>query len=73
MLRTRGGLEATQYVDVEEMVAILLHIVAHDVKNKNCLGALDGTHIKVNVSATWAGYYYLCDAGYLNAEGFFAP
>ncbi|KAL0560701.1 hypothetical protein IC582_001112 [Cucumis melo] len=179
MLRTRGGLEATQYVDVEEMVAILLHIVAHDVKNKvarryfarsdetvsrhlnvvlnavlrlheillkqpdpvthscshekwrwfqNCLGALDGTHIKVNVSMSdhpryrsrkgdittnvlgvcsqngeyifvmpgWEGsasdsrvlrdvvsrptglkvpkgYYYLCDAGYLNAEGFFAP
>ncbi|KAA0033487.1 uncharacterized protein E6C27_scaffold261G00210 [Cucumis melo var. makuwa] len=34
MLRTRGGLEATQYVDVEEMVTIFLHIVAHDVKNR---------------------------------------
>ncbi|KAA0035160.1 putative nuclease HARBI1 [Cucumis melo var. makuwa] len=34
MLRIRGGLEATQYVDVEEMVAIFLHIVARDVKNK---------------------------------------
>ena len=34
MLRIRGGLEATQYVDVEEMVAIFLHIVAHDVKNR---------------------------------------
>ena len=35
MLRTRGGLEATQCVDVEEMVAIFLHIiVAHDVKNR---------------------------------------
>ena len=34
MLRTRGGLEATQYVDVEEMVAIFLHIVAHDIKNR---------------------------------------
>ncbi|KAL0559128.1 hypothetical protein IC582_003718 [Cucumis melo] len=50
MLRIRGGLEATQYVDVEEMVAIFLHIVARDVKNKNCLGALDGIHTKVNVS-----------------------
>ncbi|KAA0041970.1 putative nuclease HARBI1 [Cucumis melo var. makuwa] len=101
MLRIRGGLEATQYVDVEEMVAIFLHIVAHDIKNRvarrhfarsgetmsrhfnavlntvlrlheillkqpdpvthscshekwrwfqNYLGALDGTHIKVNVS-----------------------
>ncbi|KAA0059805.1 putative nuclease HARBI1 [Cucumis melo var. makuwa] len=34
MLRTRGRLEATQYVNVEEMVAIFLHIVAHDVKNR---------------------------------------
>ena len=34
MLRTRGGLETTQYVDVEEMVAIFFHIVAHDVKNR---------------------------------------
>uniref|UniRef100_A0A9I9ELA4 DUF8040 domain-containing protein n=1 Tax=Cucumis melo TaxID=3656 RepID=A0A9I9ELA4_CUCME len=34
MLKTRGALEATQYVDVEEMVAILLHIVVHDVKNR---------------------------------------
>ncbi|KAL0559281.1 hypothetical protein IC582_003882 [Cucumis melo] len=179
MLRTKGGLEATQYVDVEEMVAIFLHIVAHDVKNRvarrhfarsgetvsrhfnavlnavlrlheillkqpdpvthscshekyrwfqNCLGALAGTHIKVNVSMSdrpryrsrkgdittnvlgvcsqngefifvmpgWEGsasdsrvlrdavsrptslkvpkgYYYLCDAGYPNAEGFLAP
>ncbi|TYK02222.1 putative nuclease HARBI1 [Cucumis melo var. makuwa] len=172
MLRTRGGLETTQYVDVEEMVAIFFHIVAHDVKNRvarrhfarsgetmsrhfnavfnavlrlheiflkqpdpvthscshekwqwfqNCLDALDGTHIKVNVSMIdrpryrsrkgditknvhgvssqngefifvmprWGGstsysrvlrdvvslkvqkgYYYLCDAGYPNAEGF---
>ncbi|TYK07921.1 hypothetical protein E5676_scaffold265G00330 [Cucumis melo var. makuwa] len=88
MLRTRGGLEATQYVDVKEMVVIFLHIVAHDVKNRvarrHCARsgetvsrhfnavlnavlrlheillkqpdpvthscALDGTHIKVNVS-----------------------
>ncbi|TYJ96934.1 putative nuclease HARBI1 [Cucumis melo var. makuwa] len=99
-LRTRGGLEATQYVHVEEMVVIFLHIIAHNVKNRvarrhfvrsgetvsrhfnavlntvlrlheillkqpdlvthscshekwrwfqNCIGALDGTHIKVNV------------------------
>ncbi|TYK05758.1 putative nuclease HARBI1 [Cucumis melo var. makuwa] len=95
---------------------------------QNCLGALDGTHIKVNVSMSdrpryrsrkgdittnvlgvcsqngefifvmpgWEestsdsrvlkdavsqpsglkapkGYYYLCDTGYLNAEGFLAP
>ena len=34
MLRTRGGLEATQCVDFEEMVAIFLHIVAQDSKNR---------------------------------------
>ncbi|TYK17860.1 putative nuclease HARBI1 [Cucumis melo var. makuwa] len=102
------------------MVAIFLHIVAHDVKNKVArrhfasdpfmfaravamvLGALDGTHIKVNfifVMPKWKGsasgsrvlrdavsrvsrptclkvlkgYYYLCDVGYLNVEGFLAP
>ncbi|KAA0065389.1 putative nuclease HARBI1 [Cucumis melo var. makuwa] len=64
---------------------------------QNCLGALDGTHIKVSVSRVIAqgfasdsrvlrdavsqttslkvpkGYYYLCDAGYPNAEGFLTP
>ncbi|XP_061354410.1 protein ALP1-like [Gastrolobium bilobum] len=164
---------------VEEMLAIFLHILAHDVKNriikrqfmrsgetisrqftnvllsvirchtvllkrpepvpqnstdekwkwfKGCLGALDGTHIKVNplqadkaryrtrkgeiatnvlgvcsqdaqfiyVLPGWEGsaadsrvlrdaisrnhglrvpkgFYYLCDAGYMNAEGFLTP
>lgn len=99
-LRTIGGLKGTKNMDVEEMVAIFLHIISHDVKNriirrqfarsgetisrqfnvvlngilhlhgvllkkpepfpddsidsrwkwfKNCLGALDGTYIKVNV------------------------
>ncbi|XP_062088344.1 protein ALP1-like [Humulus lupulus] len=166
-------------MDVEEMVAIFLHIISHDVKNriirrqfarsgetisrqfnlvlgallrlhdvllkkpepildnstderwkwfKNCLGALDGTYIKVNVLSSdrpryrtrkneiatnvlgvvsqdmqfiyvlpgWEGsaadsrvlrdaisrtnglkvpqgYYYLCDAGYPNGEGFLTP
>ncbi|XP_008455792.1 protein ALP1-like [Cucumis melo] len=179
LLRTTAGLVETEVIDVEEMVAMFLHILAHDVKNRmiqrefvrsgetvsrhfnivllagfrlhdellkkpqpvtnsctdprwkwfeNCLGALDGTYIKVNVSATdrpryrtrkgevatnvlgacdtkgdfvfvlfgWEGsaadsrilrdaisrhnglkvpkgYYYLCDAGYPNAEGFLAP
>ncbi|XP_038885566.1 uncharacterized protein LOC120075895 [Benincasa hispida] len=63
---------------------------------QNCLGALDDTYIKVNVSVVdrpryrtrkgeiatnvlavcdqnGEGYYYLCDAGYPNAEGFLAP
>ncbi|TYK18962.1 retrotransposon protein [Cucumis melo var. makuwa] len=147
LLRNVAGLSSTEIVDVEEMVAMFLHILAHDVKNRviqrefvrsgetvsrhfniNCLGALDGTYIKVNVPAGdrptfrtrkgeiainvlgvcdtkedfvyvlagWEGsaadsrilrdaisrenglqvpkgYYYLCDAGYPNAEGFLAP
>ncbi|TYK08389.1 putative nuclease HARBI1 [Cucumis melo var. makuwa] len=102
LLRTSAGLVGTEVIDVEEMVAMFLHILAHDVKNRmiqkefarsgetvsrhfnivllailrlhdellkkpqpvtnsctdprwkwfeNCLGALDGTYIKVNVSA----------------------
>ncbi|KAA0043338.1 retrotransposon protein [Cucumis melo var. makuwa] len=179
LLRKVAGLSSTEIVDVEEMVAMFLHVLAHDVKNRviqrefvrsgetvsrhfnivllavlrlyeelikrpvpvtsncndqrwkcfeNCLGALDGTYIKVNVPAGdrptfrtrkgeiatnvlgvcdtkgdfvyvlagWEGsavdsrivrdaisrenglqvpkgYYYLCDAGYPNAEGFLAP
>ncbi|KAL0560212.1 hypothetical protein IC582_000612 [Cucumis melo] len=165
LLRNVAGLSSTEIVDVEEMVAMFLHVLAHDVKNRviqrefvrsgetvsrhfnivllavlrlyeelikrpvpNCLGALDGTYIKVNVPAGdrptfrtrkgeiatnvlgvcdtkgdfvyvlagWEGsaadsrilrdaisrenglqvpkgYYYLCDAGYPNAEGFLAP
>ncbi|KAA0063228.1 putative nuclease HARBI1 [Cucumis melo var. makuwa] len=89
LLRTTAGLVGTKVIDVEEMVAMFLHILAHDVKNRmiqrefvrsgetvsrhfnlvllavlrlhdellkkpqpNFLGALDGTYIKVNVSAT---------------------
>ncbi|KAL4023038.1 hypothetical protein IC575_016786 [Cucumis melo] len=86
LLRTITGLTSMKVVDVEEMVAMFLHILAYDVKNRviqrefmgsgetishyfnmvllavirlhgellkkpqpNCLGALDGTYIKVNV------------------------
>ncbi|XP_061345239.1 protein ALP1-like [Gastrolobium bilobum] len=179
LLKVVGGLEPTKHMSVEELVAIFLHILAHDVKNriikrqflrsgetisrqfakvlqavlrchtvllkrpepvpenstderwkwfKNCLGALDGTYIKVNplqvdkpryrtrkgevatnvlgvcsqdcqfiyVLPGWEGsaadsrilrdaisrsnglrvpkgYYYLCDAGYMNGEGFLTP
>uniref|UniRef100_A0A9I9EKC7 DUF8040 domain-containing protein n=1 Tax=Cucumis melo TaxID=3656 RepID=A0A9I9EKC7_CUCME len=57
------GLSSTKIVDVEEMVAMFLHVLAHDVKNRiiqrefvrlsetNCLGPLDRSYIKVNVSA----------------------
>ncbi|QHO29741.1 Retrotransposon protein [Arachis hypogaea] len=173
-----GRLEPSRNMGVEEMVAMFLHIIAHDVNIrvikrqfvrseetisrrfndvllailrchnlllkkpqpfsqdrmderwkwfKDCLGALDGTHIKVNVLeadkpryrnkkgdittnvlgvvapdmqfiyvlAGWEGsaadsrvlrdalfrngfsvpqgHYYLCDAGYMNCEGFLAP
>ncbi|KAA0032818.1 retrotransposon protein [Cucumis melo var. makuwa] len=178
LLRTVSGLSSTEIVDVEEMVAMFLHVLSHDVKNRviqrkfvrfgetvsrhfnlvllvvvrlyeelikwlvpvtnnyndqrwkcfeNCLGALDETYIKMNIPTTdrptfrthkgkiatnvlgvcdtkgvvyvlagWEGsaadsrilrdalsrenvlqvpkgYYYLCDVGYQNAEGFLAP
>ena len=34
LLRTIAGLTSTEIVDVEEMVAMFLHILAHDVKNR---------------------------------------
>ncbi|TYK15290.1 retrotransposon protein [Cucumis melo var. makuwa] len=103
LLRTVSGLSSIEIVDVEEIVAMFLHVLVHDVKNRviqrefvwsgetvsrhfnlvrlaivrlyeelikrpvpvtnnyndqrwkcfeNCLGALDGTYIKVNVPAT---------------------
>ncbi|KAA0052287.1 retrotransposon protein [Cucumis melo var. makuwa] len=95
LLRNVASLSLTEIVDVEEMIAMFLHVLAHDVKNRiiqwefvrfgetvsrhfnivllavlqlyeelikrhvphvylnlqNCLGALDGTYIKVNVPA----------------------
>ncbi|KAI4318283.1 hypothetical protein L6164_026071 [Bauhinia variegata] len=88
MLVEIGGLKPTKNMLVDEQVAIFLHIIAHDLKNRlmqfefgrsretisryfnvvlkamillnrllfktpepNCLGALDGTHIKIKVLA----------------------
>ncbi|KAL0539285.1 hypothetical protein IC582_023481 [Cucumis melo] len=34
LLRNVAGLSSTEIVDVEEMVAMLLHVLAHDVKNR---------------------------------------
>ncbi|KAL0554867.1 hypothetical protein IC582_008797 [Cucumis melo] len=34
LLRTVSGLSSTEIVDVEEMVAMFLHVLAHDVKNR---------------------------------------
>ncbi|KAA0065653.1 retrotransposon protein [Cucumis melo var. makuwa] len=33
LLRNVAGLSSTEIVDVEEMVAMFLHVLAHDVKN----------------------------------------
>ncbi|KAA0056587.1 retrotransposon protein [Cucumis melo var. makuwa] len=137
LLRTVSGLSSTEIVDVEEIVAMFLHVLAHDVKNRviqrefvrselpwrvrrtyikvnvpagdrptfrtrkgeiatNVLGVCDTKGDFVYVLAGWEGsaadsrilrdslsrenglqvpkgYYYLCDAGYPNAEGFLAP
>ncbi|KAK9266950.1 hypothetical protein L1049_027209 [Liquidambar formosana] len=45
MLCAIGKLRDTKHVTVEEMTVLFLHILAHH----NCLGALDGTYIWVNV------------------------
>ncbi|TYK27175.1 retrotransposon protein [Cucumis melo var. makuwa] len=56
--QTIAGLTSMEVVDVEEMVAMFLHILAHDVKNRVIQrefmrsDALDGTYIKVNVPAS---------------------
>ena len=34
LLRTISGLSSIEIVDVEEIVAIFLHVLAHDVKNR---------------------------------------
>lgn len=34
MLETLGGLKATRYMNVDEQVAIFLHMIAHNVKNR---------------------------------------
>ncbi|KAA0051849.1 retrotransposon protein [Cucumis melo var. makuwa] len=160
LLRNVAGLSSTEIVDVEEMVAMFLQVLAHDVKNRiiqrefvrsgetvsrhfnvvllvvlrlykelikrpvpvtsncndqrwkcfeeiglrtrkgeiaiNVLGVCDMKGDFVYVLAGWEGsaadsrilrdaisrenglqvpkgYYYLCDAGYPNAEGFLAP
>ncbi|KAL0545290.1 hypothetical protein IC582_020441 [Cucumis melo] len=35
LLRTRAGLESIEHVDIEEMIALFLHVLAHDVKNRH--------------------------------------
>ncbi|KAL0546689.1 hypothetical protein IC582_016601 [Cucumis melo] len=62
LVRAIAGLTSTQVVDVEEMVAMFLHILAYDVKNR-----------VIQWKFMRSGYYYLVDAGYPNAEGFLTP
>ncbi|XP_028053958.1 putative nuclease HARBI1 [Camellia sinensis] len=57
------GLSDSKYVLLEEKVAMFLNVIAHDYKNRNikfnfmqsgqanCLGALDGTYVRVRVPA----------------------
>ncbi|PPD76415.1 hypothetical protein GOBAR_DD26660 [Gossypium barbadense] len=61
MLESIGGLKSSRFMLVDEEVAMFLHIISHHLKNRvikhyfrrsgetNCLGALDGTHIKIRV------------------------
>ncbi|XP_021753802.1 protein ALP1-like [Chenopodium quinoa] len=61
MLRDIGGLSGTKNMSLQEIVAMFLYTLAHHKKNRsigqyffrsgetNCLGALDGTYINVNV------------------------
>ncbi|KAA0050555.1 putative nuclease HARBI1 [Cucumis melo var. makuwa] len=62
LLRTVAGLSSMEIVDVEKMVAMFLHVLAHD-------DALD----RENGLQMPKGYYYVCDVGYPNAKGFLAP
>ncbi|RVW12489.1 hypothetical protein CK203_093473 [Vitis vinifera] len=86
MLRTIGKLKDSKYVDVEEMVALFLHILAHhsfaykEYYSKNRNQSLrtpqmrDGNGLSRRNGLTVPhGYYYLVDAGYTNGKGFLAP
>ncbi|PPD99257.1 hypothetical protein GOBAR_DD03719 [Gossypium barbadense] len=48
-LESIGGLKSTRFMLVDEQVAMFLHIISHHLKNRNCLGALDETYIKIRV------------------------
>ncbi|XP_008246025.1 PREDICTED: uncharacterized protein LOC103344180 [Prunus mume] len=50
ILHGKDGLTLTRNVSIEESVAIFLNILAHNLKFK-AIGALDGIHIPVTVSA----------------------
>ncbi|KAA0031963.1 putative nuclease HARBI1 [Cucumis melo var. makuwa] len=64
LLQTVSGLSSTEIVDVEEMVTMFLHVLAHEVKNRV---------IQRELVQSVTRYYYLCDVGYPNLEGFLVP
>ncbi|KAL6906486.1 hypothetical protein ACP4OV_004087 [Aristida adscensionis] len=51
VLRERSLLRDTIHVCIEEQVAMFLNTVGHNLRNSiNCIGAIDGTHIRASVS-----------------------
>ncbi|XP_048501562.1 uncharacterized protein LOC125497893 [Beta vulgaris subsp. vulgaris] len=52
-MRTSGQLKDTRLANVEEQVAIFLYTIGHN----DCVGAIDGTHVRVKVSNTNAPRY----------------
>lgn len=55
MLETLGGLKASRNMDIDEQVAIFLHIIAHNVKNRVmiCRFYRSGETISRHFSRVW--------------------
>ncbi|KAA0055605.1 retrotransposon protein [Cucumis melo var. makuwa] len=84
---TVAGLSLTEIVDVEEMVVMFLYVLTYDMKN--CVIQWEFVRSELPWGVGWdvhkgqvpttdhptfkTRYYYLCDAGYPNAEEFLAP
>ncbi|KAI5673431.1 hypothetical protein M9H77_13795 [Catharanthus roseus] len=59
MLKDHGGLRDTINITVAVSLAIISFILGHNLKNhKDCLGALDGTFVLVNVLIKDQGRYH---------------
>ncbi|XP_021974531.1 uncharacterized protein LOC110869598 [Helianthus annuus] len=57
ILKHDGGLQATHRMSVEEQVARFLHIIGNDMRNRDCIGPIDGTHVRVKVPNKDAARY----------------